>query len=242
MITAILNGYKRPEYLETQLNAIKGQTVKPEKIMLWQNAGSEFSSDITDGITHVKSNENFGVWARFAFALNATTEYICIFDDDTIPSPKWFENCLNTIKTNNGLLGAIGVRFKSMNSYQPITRFGWSDNHNINTVEVDIVGHAWFFRREWLSYFWRELPNTNDSKLVGEDMHFSFMLQKYGNIKTYVPPHPPNDKSLWGGNLQLGWQMGTDKHAISKNIESLDHMNKAYVNNINNGFKPINFK
>ena len=242
MITVILNGYKRPDYLKTQLDAINNQTVKPDSIMLWQNAGANFDNELTKDIIHVNSNENFGVWARFAFALNAKTEYICIFDDDTIPGPKWLENCLNTIKTHNGLLGTIGVVFNTKDNYQPITRYGWADNNNDKTVEVDIVGHAWFFKREWLKYFWMEMPSKEDSTLVGEDMHFSFMLQKYANIKTFVPPHPINQPEMWGSNSQLGWKMGQDSAAISMNSDNLDKMNIMYKDNIEKGFVPLKFK
>ena len=242
MITVILNGYKRPDYLKIQLDAINNQTVKPESIMLWQNQGADFNPDLTKNIIHTNSNTNFGVWARFAYALNARTEYICIFDDDTIPSPKWFENCLNTIKTHNGLLGTIGVRFLTKTGYQPIKRFGWADNNNDDVVEVDIVGHAWFFRREWLKYFWMEMPEKEDSELVGEDMHFSFMLQKYAGIKTYVPPHPKHQTELWGSNATLGWKMGQDGAAISMNPNNLNKMNVMYRKNINNGFVPMNFR
>jgi len=242
MITVILNGYKRPDYLKIQLNAINNQTVKPESIMLWQNLGAEFDPELTKNIIHTNSNHNFGVWARFAYALNARTEYVCIFDDDTIPSPKWLENCLTTIKTHNGLLGTIGVRFLSKTSYQPIRRFGWADNNNDEVVEVDIVGHAWFFRREWLKYFWMEMPDKDDSELVGEDMHFSFMLQKYAGIKTFVPPHPPNQLELWGSNSLFGWKMGQDGAAISMNHDNLSKMDSMYRKNISNGFIPMTFK
>lgn len=242
MITVILNGYKRPDYLKTQLDAINNQTIKPESIMLWQNQGADFDPELTKNITHVNSNKNFGVWARFAFALNARTEYVCVFDDDTIPSPKWLENCLDTIKTHNGLLGTIGVRFLSKDSYQPIKRFGWADNNNNEVVEVDIVGHAWFFRREWLKYFWMEMPSKEDSELVGEDMHFSFMLQKYADIKTFVPPHPVGQEELWGSNSVLGWKMGQDSVAISMNHDNLNKMNTMYRKNIENGFIPMSFK
>ena len=242
MITVILNGYKRPDYLKIQLDAINNQTIKPESIMLWQNLGADFNPDLMKNIIHTNSNTNFGVWARFAYALNARTEYICIFDDDTIPSPKWLENCLNTIKTHNGLLGTIGVQFLSKTGYQPIKRFGWADNNNDEVVEVDIVGHAWFFRREWLKYFWMEMPEKDDSELVGEDMHFSFMLQKYANIKTFVPPHPKSQTELWGSNAVLGWKMGQDGAAISMNSNNLNKMNIMYRKNINNGFVPMNFK
>jgi hypothetical protein len=33
-------------------------------------------------------------------------------------------------------------------------------------------------------------------------MHFSYMLQKYANIPTYVPPHPRNNKELWGSTKE----------------------------------------
>ena len=74
------------------------------------------------------------------------------FDDDTIPGKKWFENCLETIKQNEGLLGTQGLRFKSKTRYSPNICIGW-DNPNIKTEKVDIVGHCWFFKREWLSTF-----------------------------------------------------------------------------------------
>ncbi len=97
-VTVVLNGYKRGAHLKTQLDAIKRQTVQPDEILLWQNFGEDFKSELTSQTTHASCNKNLGVWARFAFALNAKTEYICVFDDDTIPGPKWLENCLETIK------------------------------------------------------------------------------------------------------------------------------------------------
>ena len=176
------------------------------------------------------------MWARFAFALNAKTEYICVFDDDTIPGSKWLENCYNTIQTHDGLLGTIGVKFFDPNNYVSNVRVGW-DRPNETTEEVDIVGHSWFFRREDLATFWRELPDMDHSPLVGEDMHFSYTLQKYTNKKTYVPPHPLNDMEMWGSKPDSAWSIGTDSAAISRNPSNMDTMNKAFMNYINKGFK-----
>ena len=76
-------------------------------------------------------------------------------------------------------------------------------------------------KREWLSAFWRELPNPI-YKTCGEDMHFSYMLQKYLNIKTYVPPHPHNDKEMWGslkgseyGGKNSLWGIGKPQHDLT---------------------------
>lgn len=240
-ITVVLNGFKRSSHFGNQLDAIKRQTVQPDEILLWQNAGEEFNPDLTNQTIHASCNKNLGVWARFAYALNAKTEYICVFDDDTIPGNRWLENCLNTIKTHDGLLGTIGVRFNTEQGYSPHTRVGWA-NPNDKVEEVDIVGHAWFFRREWLSTFWRELPDMDHSPLVGEDMHFSYTLQKYLNKKTYVPPHPTNDMSLWGSFPMTAWQIGQDKSAISMNMSHLSTMSDTYVSYIKKGFKIMSKK
>ena len=228
-ITVILNGYKRPENLQEQLDAINNQTVKPETTLLWYNyPGEDFevNYDVSSQIPTSLNNHNYGVWARFAFALNVDTEYICVFDDDTIPGSKWFENCLNTMKTHEGLLGTSGHLYsipappERSSFFEHYLRFGWTHN-NEKTIEVDLVGHSWFFKREWLSAFWRELPNPI-YKTCGEDMHFSYMLQKYLNIKTYVPPHPHNDKEMWGslkgseyGGKHSLWGLGNPQHDLT---------------------------
>lgn len=235
-ITAILNGFKRPQYLKEQIDAINNQTVKVKEIMLWQNDNKWFDSQLTDSITTASCNKNLGVWARFAFALNAKTEYICVFDDDTIPGSKWFENCLNTMKSHEGLLGTIGLIYNNTNGYFPNIKHGWH-TPNLTPVKVDIVGHSWFFKREWLSAFWRELrPDGFD--IVGEDMHFSYTLQKYLGINTYVPPHPPHSPEMWGSIKAI--EMGTEKNGLSLVPANIHKMNEYYKHLINNGFKIIN--
>ena len=143
---------------------------------------------------------------------------------------------MNTIKEHDGLLGTIGVKFLTETGYNPAVRVGW-DNPNENTEIVDIVGHSWFFRRDWLSTFWRELPNISDSNLVGEDIHFSYTLQKYLKKNTYVPPHPKNDMDLWGSQPNTEWKIGQDSNAISMNQQHLKTMSDIYVKYINKGFK-----
>jgi len=235
-VTVILNGYKRPHTLSIQLDSIKNQTVQPNDILLWQNSGSEFDTELTKDITHSSCNKNLGVWARFAYALNAKTEYVCIFDDDTIPGKLWLENCLNTMKKQEGLLGTIGIKFHTENTYWPATRVGW-DRPNDEIERVDIVGHSWFFKREWLSMFWRELPEMSQNTLVGEDIHFSYMLQKYGNIGTFVPPHPHNNMDMWGSIPKYAWEIGTDTNAISMNNSNMDLMSQTFKEYVNKGFK-----
>ena len=181
-ITAILNGYRRPHTLVAQVAALGKQTVPPESVRFWQNKDSDEIFDYSALLSCIVtvSNANFGVWARFAYALNATTDYVCVFDDDTIPGPKWFENCLDTMEKREGLLVTNGITFLD-EEYIKYDRYGWV-NPNEEIVQTDTGGHSWFFKREWLGSFWREAPLINDKlRISGEDMHFSYAVQKYLN-------------------------------------------------------------
>ena len=196
MISVILNCYNRPEYLEEQINAIRNQTIKPDDISIWYNKpedGDQYDfSHLNCNI--VCCNTNYKFHGRFAYALLAKTEYVAIFDDDTIPGSKWFESCINTMKTNEGIMGTAGVILDNGNSYNPHQKVGWNGIQSESPIEVDLVGHAWFFKREWLKYMWYDYPVSWHN---GEDIQFSSQCKRYGNIKTFVPPHG-NDKEMWG--------------------------------------------
>jgi len=207
MITVVLNGYKRGKNLNEQLEALERQTVKPTEILLWYNSpddDTEINYEIGTKIPVAYCNYNFGVWARFYYAMNARNPYVCVFDDDTIPGERWLENCLNTMGEREALLGTVGLLYPNplppqhSSYYEHYLRFGWTNlGNNEKPVQVDLVGHSWFFKREWLPIMVRELPDPKYNT-CGEDMHFSYMLQKYAGIPTIVPPHPRSDKSLWG--------------------------------------------
>ena len=211
MITVILNCYKRLNYLEEQIKAIENQTVKPFDIWIWYNNpedGSQINLNekLQGKYKVIQSNHNFNFFGRFGLATLAQTEYVAIFDDDTIPAPKWFELCLNTMnEVGDGILGGAGVRLNS-SIYNGHTKIGWNYNPPSVTTEVDLVGHAWFFKKSSLKYFFMEEPKSWEN---AEDCHFSAMCQKYGNLKTYVPAiaHKPDCNPSYKGDY------GRDKNA-----------------------------
>jgi hypothetical protein len=233
-ITVVLNGYKRPENLKEQFDAVTTSTIQPKHIMYWQNSmpGVQYDNTYINKCVSSISNTNFGVWSRFYYALNARTNWVCIFDDDTIPGKKWFENCLETQKNYPGLHTTIGVIINHAD-YGFERRIGW-DAPNENTEQVDFGGHAWFFHRDMLTHFCRELPPIDHMFSVGEDMHFSWMLQKYSEYKTWVPPHPVSDKEMWGS--LKGWEYGGDSVATAGN-GGIPHMAKYLRYAYDNGFK-----
>jgi hypothetical protein len=255
-ITVILNGYKRKDQLQEQIDALNSGTVKPNEILLWYNYPEDpdlINYEVVSKIPTALNNKNYGVWARFYFALNAQNPFVCVFDDDTIPGSRWLENCLETMKTHEGLLGTVGLLYQSplppqqSSYYEPYVRFGWIDNgiQNEETVQVDLVGHSWFFKKEWLSHMLRELPDPKYAT-CGEDMHFSYMLQKYANIPTFVPPHPKNDKSLWGS---IKGKYGDDEVSLWNSNKPNEQgvafkylMNEYFHNQRLKGWKLINEK
>ena len=92
-ITTILTVYRRPHTLIEQLEAIQNQTYPPSSIIIWKNHYDnivlpEIPEHLKKNVDIITSTRNFGVWARFALGLLANTNYVAVFDDDTIPGTK----------------------------------------------------------------------------------------------------------------------------------------------------------
>lgn len=214
-ITAILTGYLRTEYLIDQIEALRNQTIPPEEIWVWTNQASGAlidASQLADRV--IVSNTNWSFWGRFALANLVRTEYVAFFDDDILPQPKWFENCMNTIANGyDGILGGSGVILPMEGGYSSKNKAGWNGAHLNEVAEVDLVGHAWFLRKSTVNFMWREEPSTWEN---GEDIHFSYMALKHGGIKTWVPPHPDHDLSLWSCRPDFGKIVGRKKCATHR--------------------------
>lgn len=223
-ITAIINVFRRPHILKEQIQSIMDQTVKPKEIFIWNNGNKEVNLEEYKKNSYFKvfdNNYNSGVWSRFIIGFLAETEYVCVFDDDTIPGKKWFENCIDCMNKKEALYGTIGVIFNDSDKYEHGKRYGWA-NPIEKAMPVDIVGHSWFFKRDWLSYLTRDKLENNTYFSVGEDMYFSHVLHKYASISTYVPPHPINDLEMFGSNPNTGYKYGCDGNTGS-NIKSSFH-------------------
>ena len=242
-ITIILNCYKRPEYLKEQIEAIENQTIKPKEIWIWYNNPEDREQiDLSEEFGDYKiinSNHNFKFHGRFALGLLAQTEYVVFFDDDTIPGPRWFENCFNTLeKTGDAILGTAGVLFTGeldTYNYGRHAKIGWIGGNHNEITKVDLVGHSWFLRKQNLKYLFYEEPMTWDN---GEDIQLSYLALKYGNIETYVPPHPPENQDLWGSMKKTGWDYGTDSSASWKKGSHMDLRNQIVINYRDHGWVP----
>lgn len=207
-ISVLLSTHRRLEYLPEQLAAIRAQTVQPREIRIWHDGplpppGQEC------GCTVVSSSANLGVWPRFLHCLEFSTEFVAVFDDDTIPGPKWLENCVQTHQDTGGaLIGAAGVRFPA-GDRSKLPRYGWGRAFP-EAMEVDVVGHCWFFPRNWLRMY-GALPRAPGITTAGEDYHLSVIAQRIG-YASFVAPHPPDNKALWSS--LKGCKYGDDAQAL----------------------------
>lgn len=238
-VTVILNGYKRPHALKEQYDAIVNQSHKDINVMFWGNydAGSfdQFPAEVLTQCTTAFCNQNLGVWARFAFALNASTRYICMLDDDTIPGKKWIEHCLETIKSTNGLIGGRGVKMTGDDySNYPGCKYEGVGRGNNEIKRVDIIGHSWFFEKDWLRFYWLDMPSV-PFLYGGEDMHFSFVLQQRLGLFSYIPPQPENDPDLWASTNPSKY--GEDMAATSRTSAGHIHAHTYWNYMLSQGYK-----
>jgi hypothetical protein len=207
-IGVILNTYKRRN-IGLQLEALRGQTVKPADLLVWRNddwTDEEFRS-LAGDVRFVRASENMGVWPRFLVGCLVKSDFVAVFDDDTVPGCRWLENCLTCYERQPGVYGANGIRLPS-GTYHGGSRHGWV--RPVDRVEqVDVVGHAWFIP-QWLCLSVMRL--CGDHLRAGEDMALSFTAQQNG-FDTFTPPHPRHNREPWG-SLD-GRRMAGDGHAIS---------------------------
>jgi hypothetical protein len=240
MISVVLNVYKRPYSLEKQIESILNQSIdiKPENIHVWYNKvdGIEQPNPKNENIKTYRCNWNTTFFGRFTIPLLCRTPYIAMFDDDVIPGKDWFMNCIEHIEKRNGILGGSGIQVRGK-SYRPNTVVGWNGVKSDQPIDVDLVGHAWFFKQETAKYMWLEEPPSWEN---GEDMFFSYVAQKNG-VPTYVPPHKSNNIELWS-NVP-----GRDNNwGLDKNAHSLSHNNHITLRNqivstlIDRGWKTVN--
>ncbi|RDU54610.1 hypothetical protein CQA49_04715 [Helicobacter sp. MIT 00-7814] len=241
-VSVVLNLYKRPQALKEQLRAIQNQSLKPKEILLYQDGvfeGIEIPKEIEKEFDIIEiSKENKGVWERFRFAQRrASSELVCVFDDDTIPGRDFLANCFLHMQKQEGLYGTTGVVLQKPENYpyKDFFTLGWR-NPNKWCAEVDFVGHSWFFKKQWLETFFANTQSLQKYKVAGEDMGFSLALQKIG-VKTFVPAQPYGKFHLWGEIPESTQKISTNEVALYADLQNQKRFNDAMKECLELGFK-----
>jgi GT2 family glycosyltransferase len=196
-VTVILTIWKR-YHLEEQLQALAIQTVPVKNIWIYQCGHYVDLGQCLERYPNVKifhSDVNLKYFGRFTLAAYSTTEYTWILDDDVIPSSKWIETSIETSRKYNAVVSGAGRIIVTNDSYPDMPgsyelgqqHIGDGDGV-VNSCEedtlVDFGCNGWFFRTEWLRYFWMIWPFTFQN---GEDIHLSAAVKIHSGISTVVP-------------------------------------------------------
>jgi GT2 family glycosyltransferase len=118
-------------------------------------------------------------------------------------------------------------------SYATATKHGWHEPR-IETVAVDLVGHAWFLRTEWIHYLFAERATLGTN---GEDIELAARAMRMAGIPCYCPPHPPRDMSFWGSTR--GDEFGNDEHASFRRSDHVPERDHIVRSEIAKGWRPL---
>lgn len=155
-------------------------------------------------------HRNYKFHGRFALALLFDTEYTVVFDDDTIPQPRWLEISTSISSQKNAIVGPVGVivgRDRQFYLNPPLdfaieVRVLIAIFPGLMTdllfIQVDYTGHSWTFKTEWLKYLW---GSYSPSWEAGEDIGFSALAWLHGRIRTIMPKMSLSEYEVWGDSV-----------------------------------------
>jgi hypothetical protein len=194
-ISVVLDSYLKSsdDNLIDQIKSMEKQTIKPAELFIFTNNidVKNIKSSIPITVFNSTDNRVSEQFSKFYAAFNCVSKYVAFFDNNTIPNKRWFENCLNSMAIKKGLYGAMGYKF-TYNGYEDYETVGYVTGNDL-IEEVDIIDKSYFLKKSWLKYFVNDLYLINElGPSYNPNVHMSHTLKKYGNILSYVPPHPMN--------------------------------------------------
>ncbi|GAB2275071.1 hypothetical protein Dimus_009840 [Dionaea muscipula] len=217
-VTVILNHFKR-KTLCSQIDSLLQQTLPFHHIwvLAFGSPNEQTLKRIVESynntrISFISSTYDFKYFGRFQMALQTEGDLVYILDDDMIPGRRMLEilsHVAGTHKYNNSVLGSIGrilpFRMKDF-TFPSYRKFGVKEAglylpdpaYDIlveKVVQVDFLSSSWFLSSDLVKTLFIEDPYTF---MTGEDLHLSYLLQKYRDAGSFVLPVDPNDKETWG--------------------------------------------
>jgi hypothetical protein len=252
-LTVILNIWKR-KHLEEQLLHILNQTVLPAEIWIIHYEHHVDIAPVVErcrekfpAIQMINSDKNLKYFGRFSIAINVTTTFVWLLDDDVIPGQQWIENSVAKCEELQSIITCTG-RIIPKNDYRPERwRFGSHYRHfigdstkgkDLNYCEedtrVDYGCNSYFFKAAWLKAYWSVWPVTF---LSGEDIHLSATCMRELGVKTTVLQQLTQEDT---GNIKRPY--GWDDNASWKNNSFLDYREQVFRYHIDQrGWKPIDW-
>lgn len=248
-VTAILTVWKR-DHIEEQISALLTQTIPPSEIWIYHCCNyvkPKFKLIKQHSkIKYQFNTSDIGYFGRFSLGLQCKTPFLFIMDDDVIPTPNWIETCIQLCSEQNSIISSAGRIIPKGNYIPEIIRsknyfrkFYFGDGENSDEKNfcskntfIDFGCNSWFFKTNWLNYFWSIRPYSFET---GEDIHLSATCSISGEIKTLCPFQDGKETC---GNLKK--QYGLDYLASWRKPGFLEKRREILYYLINDcGWKPL---
>ncbi|KAA0988754.1 glycosyltransferase family 2 protein [Dyadobacter aurulentus] len=223
-VTVILTVWKR-NHLKEQIEALLAQTSPPAHIWVIQCMQHVSIKEVLREYPQVKffqSDEDLKYFSRFSIGIHVRSEFTWVLDDDIIPASGWIDKCISTCRRYNAIVSSNG-RIIPRDDFHPekvkgadyTQRYFIGDSTSRDSVNlcdrdsrIDFPCSSYFFKTEWLKYFWGIWPLTLET---AEDIHFAATCQILGGISVMVPRQLSESDS---GNVKPAYSL--DEHASWK--------------------------
>ena len=237
--TAIICMWRRIDYIENQLNAIKNQTTSPAEIMIIVNENNiniEWLKNLAGSEVKIIVSDINSLYTRWALSYVAKGEYVCVFDDDTIPASGWIEYAIEKSIQYNAMVGPSG------RIYSPGGKEGFfklvgpsKSKEDPNTIDCstadthcDWICNSYLYKRAWVPFALMEPRYLGEHKTY-DDMQLAFSMKNYGGINCIVPKQTPEENNIGSMNPEYG----SDEHAIWKtNQNAYFEKRKTYARSL----------
>lgn len=218
-VAAVVVTFNRPKELKLVVLALLNQTVKPNSIIVIDNAGPLPAIDVLEphpNLKIIRLKENTGGAGGFSQgiseALNLDTDWIWLMDDDAIPRVDALEKLIDATKTSEENIGALCGCVYEYDRIATAHRrninflFGFESSLPVSEYKADVEIQTGSF----VGFFVRSvvaktigLPNA-DYFLAYDDTEYSLRIQKNGWHLKLVPGSKIDHLRPQGSRLRHG--------------------------------------
>ena len=206
MVSVIIVNWNGEQFLERCLVALMAQTVKPDEIILVDNASSDRSVEISRQFPSVRllaldRNTGFAQGNNLAIeSVSEESEWIALINPDAFAEPRWLEALLLAADSNPGfdLFGSKLVKeadptlLDGVGDVYHVSGRVWRKGHNMPVLAVNVSEGEIFSPCAAASLYRREVlvqigGFDEDFFCYVEDVDLGFRLRMRGHKAMYVP-------------------------------------------------------
>ncbi len=217
-VEAWITVFRRPALTAHQLRALDEQSKPPQATWAYvDHGGIPLDEQALAAVPQSRNNINRGPWPRFMLAMQATTKFVAILDDDVVPGSQWIEQCTKLCEQHDVIISVSGVIYTE-DRWDAVYEIG-PLNPNEQTARVDAGRQGWFMRTDTLWKLMQSRPLSQNSN-TGWDIHIAAMAKAH-DIPMIVLPYTAET----AGSVVMP---ADDEHSLSNALNSATLRDTVY--------------